>query len=119
MAELLSGPTDPDSQSAGPRSKQRRDDKRDPWIMSEAQLLQALASLAQLVVLRHIDPKQANVLRGIYTTLLNHARHTRGAATGVAESEELREQLRQNPDLANILAPLLSPDLIDELLRGE
>ncbi|HVW01785.1 MAG TPA: hypothetical protein VHB77_15645, partial [Planctomycetaceae bacterium] len=106
----------PERSSDGSRGERAR---RTRWVMSEEQILEALTSLAQLVVLGHMSERKANVLRGIYTTMLQHLSRVRSGGASVTETPELREQLRQNPDLANILAPLLSPEVIDELLRGE
>lgn len=94
------------------------DNDRQQRIPSENECLAGLSRLTELLLARFVTPAQANAIRANLTTILQHHRqqratHDRG---GVADQDALAEQLARQPELANLLEPLLSKELIAAIM---
>lgn len=102
----------------GPGQRRRR---RQPNVFSIEDCLVALAALPKLVALGLLSPAQANSMRGVYQTLLSHhekqdAAPHRGA---VQDKAELRQVLKENPQLANYFVGVLSDEEIEDILAAD
>ena len=65
-----------------------------------------------------INTSQANVVRGVYSTMLQHLRQRgTGSSAPVISQTDLVEQVRKNPKLINSLAAILPQEQIDEILK--
>lgn len=95
-----------------------RDNDRQQRVLSEDECLAGLSNLSALLVSGMLTPPQANTIRATLTTILQHHRqqratHDRG---GVADQDALAAQLARHPELANLLEPLLSRELIAAIM---
>lgn len=87
-------------------------------IASEEDCLAALSQLPALVTMGLVDLKQANAYKGIYAVILQHyQRKQANSDRPILDQPGLADLLRKNPDLANLLEPLLSVEQIEALMR--
>jgi hypothetical protein len=106
--------------SGGENHRAEQPRRGRPRIASEENCLAALTQLGSLATLGMLTTAQVNAIRGIYSTLLQyHQRQQSGPARTVGNEQELVRQLRKNPELANLLEPLLTKEQIEMLLRGD
>lgn len=93
------GPPTPDSSPPQPPVK----------IASRDEIMQRLESVAGLVAIDVLKPQQANVMKGIYHTLLQeHARGQSSAAQAGGIDDAMLPRLQTQPELLNLLTPLLT-----------
>ena len=122
--EILGLPSPSDDPTPGqgdqqkPKSSTGRSHERP--IRSLEQCKRALDGLISAVAIGLMTPNQANVMRGILKDLIAVQQPSPGAsATSAQTNKGLLEQLRQNPQLANLLEPYLPSELIALLTGGE
>lgn len=85
---------------------------------SEEQCLAALAKLAGLVILGYVRARDAIAVRSMFSEILRwHRASKSGGEARRIDDADLRSMLRTNPELANLLAPLLTDDQIDLMFR--
>ena len=100
----------PGARSARPRAK--------PRIASEEECLAGLSQLPGLLTLGVIAPKLADSMRGAFNSILQHYRHQpAGKVTNALDQPRLQEIVRANPELVNLLEPLLTDVQIELLLK--
>jgi len=91
---------------------------RKPGPPSEERCLNALDNIPGLLLGGAINTSQANVVRGVYSTMLQHLRQRNtGSSAPVISQTDLVEQVRKNPKLINSLAAILPQEQIDEILK--
>jgi hypothetical protein len=95
----------------GSRAKQQ--------VLSEEECLAALTQLPKLLLMGLVSTGQASVIRATVNAILQHhaKRSTAGGAGLSGNDPQLIAALRANPALANFLAPFLSAEDIDAILR--
>ncbi len=110
----------PDAKSRG-RSKSRR---RGPQpstalpIPTAEECLQRLAHLASLVALGVLTPAQSNSMAASFREILrHHERAETGMANSGAANLDVRALAALDPDLINMLAPMLSRQQLDLLME--
>jgi hypothetical protein len=85
--------------------------------MSEQDCLAALSQLPALITLGLIPVRQADSLRGICNSILQHYRRQEaGTAAGSLETSRLLDAVRKNPEIASMLEPLVTDEQIRMLL---
>jgi len=91
---------------------------RQSHIAGEEECLAALSRLPALVALRMLTTAQANTIRATYTAMLQHHRQqrTKSDHCAGADNDALIAQLVRNPELANLLEPLLSKEQIAAIM---
>lgn len=88
-----------------------------PRVPSEDECLLALGRLPALNLHGMIDIRQANAFRGIYATILQHHQRQHAAhPAATLEHPGLIDLLRQRPELASELEPLLGDEQIARLM---
>jgi hypothetical protein len=97
--------------------KKRRRSRGTGQIPTAEQCLAMLNHLAALVALGTISTAQAGVLRSIYQTILQHHSRQATPTPQALGGAELLDKLRADPELVNLLEPLLPDDLLAELLE--
>ncbi len=91
---------------------------RKPVPPSEERCLNALDNISGLLLGGAINTSQANVVRGVYSTMLQHLRQRgTGNSAPVISQTDLVEQIRKNPKLINSFAAILPQEQIDEILK--
>jgi len=66
-----------------------------------------------------LTTRQADSLRGIYNTILQyHHRQPAGKVAGSVDQSRLVEILQKNPELVNLLEPVLTDEQIDMVLQN-
>ena len=111
--------SDPPDQHRSHASRSRdRKGRREP--ASANQLRAALEMLSGMLLLGQISERKAVALTRIWELLLRHASAVAGAG-GIEEIDPraLRDVFRNHPEVADVFAPFLSRELLDELLRGD
>ena len=85
---------------------------------SEERCLNALDNIPGLLLGGAINTSQANVVRGVYSTMLQHLRQrgTGNSAPAIIQTD-LVEQIRKNPKLINSFAAILPQEQIDEIMK--
>ena len=107
-----------DARDEGRREQRPKTENAKRRIASEQDCLAALSQLPALVTMGLVDIKQANAYKGIYSVILQHYHKKQtGADRPTLDQPGLADLLRKNPDLANLLEPLLSLDQIEALMR--
>lgn len=108
----------PSDDQAGPEGAGRERKPRGAvrQIASEEECLAALTRLPGLNLARVIDDRQTNAFKGIYVAILQHHARKQASPRAVLEQPGLIEALRRNPELANLLEPLLSDEQIEALM---
>ena len=105
--------------SGGDNCRAEQPQRRRAPIASEEDCLRVLSTLGGLVALGTFSTAQANTIRSIYTAILqHHQRQQAGPARLVVNEQELARQLRNNPELATLLEPLLTEQQIENLVRS-
>ena len=95
---------------------ERRWGNRRP-VAGEEDCLAALSSLPGLVALGVLSTSQANTIRGVYSTMLQHHRQNRARnERGGAVDDAMVDMLARHPELANMLEPILSAEQIATIL---
>jgi hypothetical protein len=100
---------DPGRYSNG-RSRQRN-------VRSAEECLNVLDHLAGMVAMGLITPARANAIRALmHEILAYHQRSASGPSTATPLDRDMLERLRRDPQLMNMMAPLLTPEQIAELM---
>ncbi len=98
------------------RRRQQRQPKK-PSIPSLEDCLLAFARLAGLVAMGLLKPAQASVIRAAYREILQyHTAKAKELEKGLSNADVL-EFLRKDPKMLDLLAPLLTQEQIDMLMR--
>ena len=98
------------ARNARPRAK--------PRIATEEDCLAGLSQLPGLLTLGMLTTKQVDSIRGTFNSILQHHRHQpAGTVANSLDQSRLQEIVRANPELANLLEPLLTDDQITMLLQ--
>ena len=103
------------SQQGSPRSQRTRGK-----VPNENDCLEALAALPGLITMKMVSTSQANSMRGIFKTILDH--HRKNAAHGDQPhlaDDDFQTLLQTNPEMFNMLEPLLTDAQIDMIMRQE
>jgi hypothetical protein len=111
---------DPNRQGEPDRSGPQRRSRRRA-IPSVEDCIKMLFELAGLMTMGMIGPAQGNAVRGAIRDALQFQLRAQGATAPTASAPlqaELLEQLRNNPQLLNLLEPLLSEEQIAAILKG-
>lgn len=86
---------------------------------TEEQCLAALGRLPGLVALGYLPTGKANSIRSAYSEILRWHRAAKGGGEARRiDDADLRKMLQSNPELLNMLAPLLTDDQIAMVLGG-
>jgi len=120
--DLLPAPPDDDNQrdDRKPQGQKERRQRRHPGVLTVEECLMGLSALQKLIVLGIVTPAQASALRANYQAILNfHCQQDAAPHRRPVDQGGLRQALRDNPQLANFLAGVLSEDDIADLLSGE
>jgi hypothetical protein len=98
-------------QNSGSR---RRETVRDrEWILN------ALAALAGLVAIGTIKPAKANAIRACYDSMLKGSQSNEQQSTAeVLSNAQLLEAMRLDPEVFNLLEPLLTDEQIALIMQG-
>ncbi len=109
--EPTSGEADHDPRrSATGQSRQRR-------IRSVEECHHALDQLPGMVAMGVIAPAQANAIRGALRDVIAvHQRNAGASPMAATIDRDMLERLRHDPQMMNMMAPLLTPDQIAELM---
>ena len=124
---LLRGPegTNPDeggssdatgSNSRHPAGSGQKRRSRNSEAASADQCLRALTQLPGLVALGMLTPAQGNCMRGVFATILQHYQRSQTTPIPARASADLAQAVRDKPQLAALLEPLLTDDQLESLL---
>lgn len=82
-----------------------------PHVADERECLAALTQLPGLVAVGLLKTGPANAIRGVYATLLQHHRSSASqTGGGPAVDDGMLDLLRRHPEMAKLLAPILSDE---------
>ena len=97
----------------------RRQERSGPKILSREECLAKLSALPTLVAMGLLTTSKANCIRGTIATVLQFgsSKVTTDSSRDL-DPNELASVLQANPELAKFLAPLLSTEEIEAILRG-
>jgi prophage DNA circulation protein len=87
-------------------------------IPSRDDCMQALAQLPGLIAMKVLTPAQASAIRSTYQALLAELGRQQGSMSQLADDQVL-QILRQQPELLQILEPLLTDEQIAVVLRSD
>ena len=98
----------PDDRSKGPRRDKSR--RRKPGsVLDENECLAALSELLGLIALKMVLPAQANAMRSVLATILQHYQRSDAArSTSPLSDDNVMAMLRTNPELISMLEPFLT-----------
>jgi hypothetical protein len=87
-------------------------------ILTKSDCLSGLSQLPGLLAMKLVAPAQANAMSRVYSTLLQYEKDEamRSNQAGLSQPT-LIETLRKNSDLINQIAPLLTKEQFDYLVR--
>jgi len=111
-------PPNPESAATDGAKRQQRGRRGQKRPRTRDELLDAMEKLFSLVALGVLTTVQANTMRAILDSLLKHQQPTQHhPANGRLDVTELRRIFREQPLLFDLLAPLLSNEMLDEIMR--
>jgi len=84
---------------------------------SADQCLRALTQLPGLVAMGMLTPAQANSMRATYATILQHYQKTQSTPSHAPATADVVQAVRNNPELAALLEPLLTDEQIEALMQ--
>lgn len=89
-------------------------------LLTVEELLLNLAQLAGAVAMGIFSPAQANTIKSVYAELLRHQTRPgeRGATGQRLAPAALAELVRRDPQVADLIAPLLDEDQLAVLMRA-
>ena len=88
-------------------------------IASVDDCLAILSRLGGLVTLGMLGTAQANTIRAVYTTILqHHERQQGGSSRTVVNENDVAKLLQKHPEYAKLFEPLLTTEQIEMLMRG-
>jgi hypothetical protein len=113
--ERSSGPAPEDAHAADHGSDRRRTKLH---VLSEDECLAALTQIPRMLLLGLITSRDANAMRSaVHAILQHHQKRQAGGNAPSVDDPRLVAALRANPDLASCLAPLLTDEQIERVLR--
>jgi hypothetical protein len=110
-------PDDGDQHPEEARAHRSQGTAKRRHVASEEECLAALSGLPAMVALGMLSTAKANTIRGTYTAILQHLRQKQTSANrGGVNDDVLDDLLLRHPELANLLAPLLSEEQIASIM---
>ena len=110
---LLASASAPAAEQAGERRRRAK-----PPLPTEEGSLAALNALSGMTLMGLVGVPQANAIRGIHATILQHLGRKQGGPEPLRLDEPgLAAIVAKHPELASQLEPLLSDEQIDALMR--
>ena len=87
-------------------------------VFDEQQCLENLTKLCGLIAMGVVKPAVGNAIRATLTEILRHHRASgRGDGQGALSDDIVREMLRRDPAMLNLLEGLLTQEQIDLFMR--
>ncbi len=117
LPQNLPGPEPDQAAEPQPESQSKPQSKTKRRCHSVEECLALLSQLPLLLASRLITPSVANAMRSTLHEILAHHQRSVGPQGGPAVDDRLLQFLRTNPDFANSLAPFLTTEQADQLLR--
>lgn len=123
---LLTGPGTPnkddddargaDQGNHGQGTGRRRSSK--PSIPSHDDCLKALGQLPGMIVMGILTPSQGNAIRSCYQEIIKSYQQQTPNTKPKIDNSYVLDLLQKDPQLLNLLEPLLTHDQIDLIMRG-
>ena len=105
---------------AQPNRRQRSRRRRRDGIPTRFDALRGLGRLPLLIATGALRPADANAIRGAYAEILRHSDSNQvGQTRSGLSTTDLKQLLKDNPQLFEALEPLLRDDEIDELFADD
>ena len=118
MSDDIEGPLP--EQSPQPQQEQPSKDRHAlaSDVPTQQECMRALGRLPILITLKVISTQQANAIRGTYQTVLNEIhRSTSDGGTAAVADDNVIALLKANPELLNLVEPLLTDQQVRDLLE--
>jgi hypothetical protein len=106
-----------DSSRSDSRASHKRR-RRKGRILSREECLAMLSVMPDLVTLKYISTAQANTNRAILRTILQECHGPQPTTATATANDDLLRTLREQPELLEMIEPLLSDDTFDMLMKG-
>jgi hypothetical protein len=81
------------------------------------QCLRGLSQLPGLIALGIFTPAQGNSTRAVFATILQHLQKAQETPIPARATADLVQALRNHPELATILEPILTDEQLDSLMQ--
>jgi hypothetical protein len=119
IPERQDDPDDKSRRSDGGKRRAEDPQRRRPRILSVEDCLAALSQLPALTTMGMLTTTRVNTIRSVYTTILQyHERQQSGPSRTITNEKGLAELLREQPQLASLLEPVLTDEQIEMFVRG-
>ena len=102
---------------AAGRHRQQRQSKKS-GIPSVEDCLRAIAQVPGLVAIGLLEASKANAIRAAYRDILAHHKSKAKEVEKSLSNSDVMDLLRKDPKLLNLLAPLLTSEQIDMVMKA-
>lgn len=86
-------------------------------VASVEDCLRALTQLPGLLLMGMLTPAQANSMRATFATILQHHQKAQSTPIPGPATADVVQAVRNNPDLAAVLEPLLTDEQLESLMK--
>jgi hypothetical protein len=104
------------SREGASTSSSRR--RRKGHILTPDDCRRMLGQLPSLITLKMISPAQANAITRALQTLLAESRASQASGPAKVADENLIALLRVQPDVLEMVEPLLTDEQVDQIMKG-